>query len=444
MLRLHPDGTGYQDLHDFTGADGQFPEAPLLALGDGFLYGRTAVRVFRLHPDGTGFANVYDLTNSTIQFHRRPDRAGRWLPLRHQFRRRRPELQRKCDGIPPAPGWDRLPRSLCLQWPERATLSGALLAPGDGFLYGTTQNGGPNGTGNVFRLHPDGTSFADLHDFSVANANTGVNADGSAPNGALVVGGDGFLYGEAQAGGAGGYGTLFRLRPDGTGFADLPTSPPPTAPPPSASRSSWATGSCTARPSRAARTAPAPCTASPARRSRTCCGTTRTARPSSGTSTPWAPTPSPATYGPIADDGSGNTGWAAIALSTGPDEVSHLLWTNPDGRTCLWSVQADGSPPRSSTGRWRTTARPARSGRPCAVTTAATGDARAVDEPQRPDDPLGRGRGDGAFTIAGNYDRISDGAGGPNFDRRGPGERAGRPEPRPVGQCRRARRCCGT
>jgi uncharacterized repeat protein (TIGR03803 family) len=41
------------------------------------------------------------------------------------------------------------------------------------------------------------------------------------PNAPLVQGPDGTLYGTASAGGTGGYGTVFKVRPDGTGFTNL-------------------------------------------------------------------------------------------------------------------------------------------------------------------------------------------------------------------------------
>ena len=45
-------------------------------------------------------------------------------------------------------------------------------------------------------------------------------------------------------------------------------------------------------------------------------------------------------YGPYADRGGV---WKAIAVATGPNGVSRILWTNPDGRATLWFVNPDGS-----------------------------------------------------------------------------------------------------
>ena len=48
------------------------------------------------------------------------------------------------------------------------------------------------------------------------------------------------------------------------------------------------------------------------------------------------------TFGPYTD-GSPGTPWQAAALATGPDGKSHILWTNPDGRVILWTVDDAGN-----------------------------------------------------------------------------------------------------
>ena len=42
-------------------------------------------------------------------------------------------------------------------------------------------------------------------------------------------------------------------------------------------------------------------------------------------------------YGPYTDNAPGNL-WSATALATGPDDVSHILWNNTDNRVMLWNV----------------------------------------------------------------------------------------------------------
>src|SRR5579862_1689721 len=85
----------------------------------------------------------------------------------------------------------------------------------DGFLYGTTFNGGKQNDGVLFRISKTGTSFKVLHSFC-ASVNC---ADGSIPNG-LLLGQDGNLYGTTLEGGSSvspcpnsGCGTIFRFEP---------------------------------------------------------------------------------------------------------------------------------------------------------------------------------------------------------------------------------------
>jgi uncharacterized repeat protein (TIGR03803 family) len=85
-----------------------------------------------------------------------------------------------------------------------------LLDHSTGSLFGTTQNGGAYGYGNVFELTPSGGSWIldDLYDF------TG-GSDGANPNGGLA-GGAGDLFGTTRGGGSGldcsTCGVLFELR----------------------------------------------------------------------------------------------------------------------------------------------------------------------------------------------------------------------------------------
>jgi uncharacterized repeat protein (TIGR03803 family) len=93
----------------------------------------------------------------------------------------------------------------------------------DGFLYGTTFNGGEQNDGVLFRISKTGTGFKVLHSFcSSANC-----ADGSIPNG-LLLGQDGNLYGTTLEGGSSlspcpgsGCGTIFRFEPTTGAFAVL-------------------------------------------------------------------------------------------------------------------------------------------------------------------------------------------------------------------------------
>jgi uncharacterized repeat protein (TIGR03803 family) len=91
--------------------------------------------------------------------------------------------------------------------------SGLLLGQ-DGLLYGTTELGGTNNCGTVFRLRTDGQDFTLVHQFSTNN-------DGVNPAANLIQGTDGTLYGTTLHGGTNRCGTLFALSPNGSSYSIL-------------------------------------------------------------------------------------------------------------------------------------------------------------------------------------------------------------------------------
>ena len=88
-------------------------------------------------------------------------------------------------------------------------------------LYGTTYEGGTNGTGAIFSVRTDGSSFTNLHSFSALSASFyGDNSDGAQPYDTLLLSSN-MLYGTASIGGTAGFGTLFRIKTDGSSFTNL-------------------------------------------------------------------------------------------------------------------------------------------------------------------------------------------------------------------------------
>lgn len=75
-----------------------------------------------------------------------------------------------------------------------------------GAIFGVTSHYGSAGGGTVFEYHPSTQAMQVLHAFTSGK-------DGGNPSGGLTVGGDGFLYGVTQSGGAFNYGTVFRIDP---------------------------------------------------------------------------------------------------------------------------------------------------------------------------------------------------------------------------------------
>ena len=84
---------------------------------------------------------------------------------------------------------------------------GPLIEQADGHFMGASAIGGAFGWGTVFRMHPEGHVRV-LHDFA------GGTVDGAFPDGPPILATDGRLYGTTGGGGAHEHGTIYRLGPD--------------------------------------------------------------------------------------------------------------------------------------------------------------------------------------------------------------------------------------
>jgi uncharacterized repeat protein (TIGR03803 family) len=169
IFKIKPDGSGYDTLLNFKGPNGAFPTGSLISDGT-FFYGMTSNGgagsqgiVFKIKPDGTGYTDLLDFTGSANGGHPQGDLIS--------------------DGT---------------------------------FLYGMTGQGGSGGSGTVFKIMPDGTGFATLHNFG------STAYDGNWPMGSLFFDGT-FLYGMTNQGGTTGRGIIFKILPDGTGYTNMYT-----------------------------------------------------------------------------------------------------------------------------------------------------------------------------------------------------------------------------
>jgi len=168
LFRVNKDGTGFSSLMRFAIAtDGSSPQAGVIESRDGMLYGTA-------QGGGLGFGTVY-----------RMNRDGTGAVVLRSF-------NGGTDGLSP-----------------QAVVEGT-----DGLIYGTTLQGGLYGSGTIYRMNRDGTGFVAIRSF------TG-GSDGGYLYGALAEGSDGMFYGTGNQGGAYGQGTVFRMNKDGTGFAVL-------------------------------------------------------------------------------------------------------------------------------------------------------------------------------------------------------------------------------
>ena len=97
---------------------------------------------------------------------------------------------------------------------------GTLVQGPDGTLYGVVANGGANASGVVFSIQTNGTGFTILKNFSPLDAVAGTNSDGANPEAGLLLSG-GVLYGTTAYGGISSNGTVFSISTNGTRFKVL-------------------------------------------------------------------------------------------------------------------------------------------------------------------------------------------------------------------------------
>jgi uncharacterized repeat protein (TIGR03803 family) len=179
VFRINFDGTGFTTLYSFTGgSDGTIPGGLLLSGGTLYgtaLYGGSSDSdsgtVFALNTNGTGFTTLHSFTAKPYGTN--------------------------SDGFNPYAG---------------LILSGNT-------LYGTAEFGGSYGNGTVFAINTDGTGFTTLYSFTASSGTWDTNSDGANPGGLVLSGNT--LFGTTANGGSSGYGTVFRVNTDATGFTNL-------------------------------------------------------------------------------------------------------------------------------------------------------------------------------------------------------------------------------
>ncbi len=179
VFRISSDGT-FTNLYLFTGRpnDGFYPHAGLVQGTDGNFYGTTTRGGTNTTLNNPGAGTVFRISPS-----------GTYTTL-HWF------AGYPSDGYYPSAG---------------------LVQGTDGNFYGTTNNGGTNNSGTIFRITPSGTETT-LYSFA------GSPSDGEYPLAGLVQGDDGNFYGTTEMGGSiscgdngcFGNGTVFRISPSGT------------------------------------------------------------------------------------------------------------------------------------------------------------------------------------------------------------------------------------
>ncbi|HYV86578.1 MAG TPA: choice-of-anchor tandem repeat GloVer-containing protein [Patescibacteria group bacterium] len=228
VYRLNTNGSGFAVLKDFPTypniPDGGLPYAGLVQGMGGALYGTTSTggnsvsgTVFTLSPDGSGFGAVENLdfytSGSTPSgtLTQGPDGALYGTATEGGV-----NVNGTVFKVLPHGGGLAVLKSFDGDREGTTPRAGVILGA-NGALYGTTWQGGLFGGGTLYRLNVDGSGFTVLLDFD--GFTTGRNPS----YGGLMQGTDGALYGTASNGGSMGYGTVFKLNPDGSGFTILET-----------------------------------------------------------------------------------------------------------------------------------------------------------------------------------------------------------------------------
>jgi hypothetical protein len=167
-------------LYNFPGGSGgAYPEGSVILGANNALFGTT-------YSGGVGWGTVYELTPPAMP-------GGTWTPTTiYTF------IGAGGDGANP---------------------EGTLVIGASNIMYGTTVNGGAYGLGSVYQLVPPTTQGGPWTE-SVIYSFTG-GADGQNPSAGLIVNASANLYGTTAYGGTGncggGCGTVFQLKPNGTG-----------------------------------------------------------------------------------------------------------------------------------------------------------------------------------------------------------------------------------
>jgi uncharacterized repeat protein (TIGR03803 family) len=240
VFTVNTDGTGFTILHNFTlGSDGAQPEAGLILSGN-MLYGTASGggdfngdgTVFAVSTNGTGFTTLHIFTGSFANGDGSSPYAGLILSSNTLygttagggsfFNGTLFAVNTNGTGFTTLHSFTKTSSFIPFEGPytnsDGANPKGGLILSGNA-LYGTASVGGNAANGTVFKVNTDGTGFTILHTFTALSGSLS-NTDGAVPYGDLILSGR-TLYGTASVGGSFGYGTVFQLNTNGTGFSTL-------------------------------------------------------------------------------------------------------------------------------------------------------------------------------------------------------------------------------
>jgi uncharacterized repeat protein (TIGR03803 family) len=212
--------------------DGANPRGALTVLGNS-LFGTTGQggpnlngTLFSLSLDGSHFTTLFSFPGSTLSWQALSSPTGDLVPVDNIFYGVT-SLGYNALGVVYAIGTNGMNFNPLFTFTDRTAMgdgpSGGVALLGRS-LYGMTFQGGTTGNGNIYAVNTNGTGFAQLYSFpssywnSAAFANT--NSTGNNPVGQMRAAG-GRVFGMTEYGGVWGGGTVFTIRPDGSGLVVL-------------------------------------------------------------------------------------------------------------------------------------------------------------------------------------------------------------------------------
>jgi uncharacterized repeat protein (TIGR03803 family) len=238
-------------LISFDNANGAYPFGSLIVDANGDLFGTTeqggssgSGTVFEIKNNGTVAAPNYAATPTTLASFNSANGA---YPLGSLIVDANGDLfgttyqgglsgygtvfEIKNNGTVAAPNYAATPTTLASFNNANGAypLYESLIVDANGDLFGTTYQGGSTSSGTVFEIKNNGTVAAPNYAATPTTLASFNNANGAYPLGSLKVDANGDLFGTTQQGGAaGGYGTVFEIKNNGTvaapNYAATPTT----------------------------------------------------------------------------------------------------------------------------------------------------------------------------------------------------------------------------
>jgi len=210
IFKITPGGE-LTTLHSFNQYDGFFPEAVIEAT-DGNFYGTTWSSY--TGSDGNNYGTVFKITSGgafTTLFYMSPSEGE--YPSGGLVQGSDGNLYGTAAnaGVNDGAAFEATTKGLItaeydFTGSDGSDPAGRLVQASDGNFYGTTAAGGDNGLGEVFKIDPTLLSLTVLHSFAGSDG-------GKYPNGGLIQGTDGNLYGTTPGWDG---GTIFDITSSGT------------------------------------------------------------------------------------------------------------------------------------------------------------------------------------------------------------------------------------